>query len=230
MSTGEGGCCPNGMVMVEGMCMATDKIDEEVTSGGCGCHHSSGTDSDDADAEEDDEDENEMDRQEDIDIDLKIRYGQCYRLTTLPDGKEVGSNRENRVYTPGGLFKDIPFRVCRSTRDCSEGNGPDDDVVFASRSRFFLQDQMGKYNDPKSTPGWVSTSTKTRGVLKMKFTAKSDEATTFTGLMGDIMSSSCDDCSVLKVDGIPPMLQFSPVECAFTNQIDSDQRRMEDEL
>ncbi|THU90592.1 hypothetical protein K435DRAFT_781176 [Dendrothele bispora CBS 962.96] len=164
ISSGEGGCCPIGMLMIEGMCVDGDSPEAQKAKSkseggsGCGCHHHPSNDGGEeplmpaTHGHAEISDEEEMDFENNGIVDMKIRYGQCYRLVTVPSGKEIGSNRENTIYTPGGLFQGIPFRVCRSTRDCSGGNDPEADVVLSSKSLFYLQDQMGRYNDLVQLP------------------------------------------------------------------------------
>ncbi|KAK7436893.1 hypothetical protein VKT23_018913 [Stygiomarasmius scandens] len=232
ISTGEGGCCPIGMVMVDGMCVDKDSPEAkqhktESKTSGCGCHHHASLDSEAEDLDETDETGPEFADSDSSTVDLGIRYGQCYRLIVVPSGKEVGSNRENTVYTPGGLFTNIPFRVCKSPRDCV-GSMPDPDFVVSSQSRFYLQDQMGRYNDASATPGWVSSTT--RGPLKMKFTKENDDAASFVGTLST-NPEWCEEesgCIALKLSSIPLTLQFSYIECIFESETGSG--RVKDEL
>ncbi|KAK7054456.1 hypothetical protein VNI00_003654 [Paramarasmius palmivorus] len=107
---GEGGCCPIGMNMVDGMCAPHTEDKKEAAPGGCGCHSSRSLNEpvepivEAPKAVEDIPDGNETI------TDTGLFYGHCYTLS-LPDGREVGSNRENAIYTPGGLFQNIPFRM-----------------------------------------------------------------------------------------------------------------------
>ncbi|KAG1757114.1 hypothetical protein EDB19DRAFT_12715 [Suillus lakei] len=82
---------------------------------------------------------------------LGIKYGHCYVLS-FSDGQQLGTVRENTMYVKGGFFDDIPFKVCKSTNDCSPGKEVEVDEFF------YLQDQHGLYTDLKSTKGWIDNA------------------------------------------------------------------------
>ncbi|ESK88569.1 hypothetical protein Moror_3129 [Moniliophthora roreri MCA 2997] len=233
ISSGEGGCCPTGMIMVEGMCVdkatTTEGDEEKGKSGGCGCHSSSKTLSSDepmvsAAAVEASSEVVEDFQDDELDpTDIGIRYGRCYTLG-IADGRQIGSNRENAIYTPGGLFQDIPFRVCSSTSDCARRER---DEELTSKDSFVLEDQMGRYNDAKGTMGWVTSTL--RGVLKMMFTTDGDDASVFVAKR----NASCVDgdrpCGLL-LRGLPVELRFNETECWVEESAHTSFDRERDEL
>ncbi|KAJ8502523.1 hypothetical protein ONZ45_g11676 [Pleurotus djamor] len=82
------------------------------------------------------------------DTDLGIKYGHCYVLK-FSDGTQLGGDHDSPTYSKNGFFRDIPFKVCKTTTDCSLG-----DAVPTDGS-WFLQDQMGRPQDTAGTVGWV---------------------------------------------------------------------------
>jgi hypothetical protein len=81
--------------------------------------------------------------------------------------------RENTLYSKGGFFQDISFKVCKLTDDCSAGK-----TVEMGES-FYLQDQQGRYNDPKGTKGWIDTAS---GGAHIGFTLDAKTAGVFEGI------------------------------------------------
>ncbi|KIM83407.1 hypothetical protein PILCRDRAFT_7326 [Piloderma croceum F 1598] len=189
LSTGEGGCCPIGFRMVDGRCQSLPSVEnEEVAGKSCGCHSKS----------EPSPDDDERVTVPTVVADLTIKYGRCYVLS-FPDGREIGSNRENNVYTPSGLFQDRPFRVCRSTNDCSLGGN----VHY--KGQFYLEDQIGMHSDRGGKMGWVTTHEKGS---KMKFTLESSEATEYEGVM------KCAELGCpIRLSAVPQELHFNEVLC-----------------
>ncbi|KAJ8523381.1 hypothetical protein ONZ45_g152 [Pleurotus djamor] len=82
------------------------------------------------------------------DTDLGIKYGHCYVLK-FSDGTQLGGDHAAPTYSKNGFFRDIPFKVCKTTTDCSLG-----DAVPTDGS-WFLQDQMGRPQDAAGTVGWI---------------------------------------------------------------------------
>ena len=189
LSTGEGGCCPIGFHMMDGRCQSLVPVeDKETTSKSCGCHSkpdSSPIDGGGATVPT-------------VATDLAVEYGRCYTLS-FPGGKEIGSNRENNIYTPGGLFQDRPFRVCKSTNDCSFGGN------VPHKGRFYLEDQIGMHNDRNSRMGWITTHEKGS---KMKFTLETNEATEYEGIM-ECGEPGCP----IRLSAVPQELHFNEVLC-----------------
>jgi len=190
LSTGEGGCCLTGFHMVDGRCESSPvSVEKEEANGqSCGCHSKS----------EPSSLGDEIAPLPTLGVDLAIQYGHCYVLS-FPDGREVGSNRENNIYTPGGLFQDRPFRVCKSTKDCSLGDS------IPHEGRFYLEDQIGMHNDQAGTTGWITTHEKGSG---MKFTLESGEATEYVG----VMKCAEPGCPV-RLSSVPQELHFNEVHC-----------------
>jgi hypothetical protein len=81
--------------------------------------------------------------------------------------------RENTLYSKGGFFQDISFKVCKLTDDCSAGK-----TVEIGES-FYLQDQQGRYNDPKGTKGWIDNAS---GGAHIGFTLDAKTAGVFEGI------------------------------------------------
>ncbi|KAG2156684.1 uncharacterized protein EDB93DRAFT_1101536 [Suillus bovinus] len=102
---------------------------------------------------------------------LGIKYGRCYILS-FSDGQQLGTVRENTMYVKGGFFDDIPFKVCKSTNDCSRGKEVEMDEFF------YLQDQHGLYGDLKSTKGWIDNA---HNGDHLSFTFDVNKAGKFTG-------------------------------------------------
>jgi hypothetical protein len=189
LNTGEGGCCPSGSHMVDGQCQSLPPAEKkEAASKSCGCHAKS----------EPSPLENDTATLPTVPVDLTVQYGHCYVLS-FPDGREIGANRENTIYTPGGLFQDRPFRVCKSTNDCSSGGN----VPY--KGNFYLEDQIGMHNDHDGRMGWVTTHEKGS---KMKFTLKSTEATEYEGAM-----KCADPGCTIRLSGVPQELHFNEVLC-----------------
>ncbi|KAK1229947.1 hypothetical protein PQX77_006976 [Marasmius sp. AFHP31] len=202
ISTGEGGCCPLETVMVDGRCV------EKPPTSSCGCHSKVASDSDDEDAA-DTADQDKVAKKASVastsaDTPLGINYGNCYTLS-LTDGTPIGSNRENTIYTPDGLFQGIPFRVCHSTDGCN-GSGQ-----VRSTDPFYLQDRMGRHNDPEGKTGWVAESK--RGKLRIKFSWNEEEAQEFYAEKGE----TCGDEDCLKLDDVPLELVLSETDCSPWN-------------
>ncbi|KAJ8468938.1 hypothetical protein ONZ45_g17059 [Pleurotus djamor] len=82
------------------------------------------------------------------DHDLGIKYGHCYILK-FTDGTQLGADHDVNSYSKNGFFRDIPFKVCKSTTDCSVG-----DAVPTDGS-WYLQDQVGRPRDAAGTLGWI---------------------------------------------------------------------------
>ncbi|KDQ32897.1 hypothetical protein PLEOSDRAFT_164788 [Pleurotus ostreatus PC15] len=104
--------------------------------------------------------------------DLGIQYGHCYILK-FPDGTQLGSNHDGPAYAKDGFFKDIPFKVCRSTTDCALGEAVPTD------GQFLLQDQMGRPENAKGTIGWVDNGA---GGTHIKFNTNAAQAGVFEGI------------------------------------------------
>lgn len=82
--------------------------------------------------------------------DLGLEYGRCYTLS-FSDGTQFGAQRDNEhTYAKGGYFQNIPFKVCRSTTDCSESGRVPHGGAFS------LQDQAGRFDDPTGKLGWIN--------------------------------------------------------------------------
>jgi hypothetical protein len=103
---------------------------------------------------------------------LGIKYGHCYILS-FGDGKQLATVRENTFYSKGGFFHDIPFKVCKATDNCALGK-----TVEMGES-FYLEDQQGRYNDPKGTKGWIDNAS---GGAHIAFTLNAGAAGTFSGI------------------------------------------------
>ncbi|KAJ8590494.1 hypothetical protein M405DRAFT_816233 [Rhizopogon salebrosus TDB-379] len=103
---------------------------------------------------------------------LGIKYGHCYILS-FSDGQQLSTVRENTLYSKGGFFQDISFKVCKLTDDCSAGK-----TVEMGES-FYLQDQQGRYNDPKGTKGWIDNAS---GGAHIGFTLDAKTAGVFEGI------------------------------------------------
>ncbi|KAJ8073562.1 hypothetical protein PM082_011840 [Marasmius tenuissimus] len=204
ISTGEGGCCPLETVMVDGRCV------EKPPTSSCGCHSKVASDpGDDEEAVDTADWQDKVAKKASLastsaDTPLGINYGTCYTLS-LADGTPIGSNRENSIYTPDGLFQGIPFRVCRSTDSC-DGSGQ-----IWSTDPFYLQDRMGRFNDPEGKPGWVAESK--RGKLRIKFSWDEEEAQEFYAERGE----SCGNEDCLKLDEVPLELVLSETDCSPWN-------------
>ncbi|KAF9259958.1 hypothetical protein L218DRAFT_1003192 [Marasmius fiardii PR-910] len=221
ISTGEGGCCTLDAEMVDGECISITKLEKvkpEKKPCGCSSSSSSVTESASESEEGDDKDKEETSDEKVHDLNvpetaLGIHYGACYELS-LVDGAPVGSNRENGVYTPNGLFPGIPFRVCRSTDDCSETEG--EEGMVTSRTPFYLKDTVGRYNDPQGRMGWVGITELKE--LKMVFSWEEDDAEEFYAMKG----TTCGEKECLKLDGLPLELVFENAQCwgedAFLSQ------------
>ncbi|KAG1774067.1 hypothetical protein EV702DRAFT_1128195 [Suillus placidus] len=82
---------------------------------------------------------------------LGIKYGHCYILS-FSDGQQFSAVREKTMYVKGGFFDDIPFKVCKSTNDCSHGKEVEMDESF------YLHHQHGLYTDLTSTRGWIDNA------------------------------------------------------------------------
>jgi hypothetical protein len=176
--------------MVHGRCKESASTPPEEVHHDCGCHSESNNPSLQV--------VEQLPAVTTVTIDLSIRYGRCYQLA-LPNGHQVGSNRENSIYTPDGLFQNIPFRACRSTTDCATGG------IIPYNAKFYLQDQMGAYNDQHGRMGWVAGYS--RG-LRMKFTLDMREAVGFEGAM------KCEEQGCpLRLTGVPEDLHFTEVPC-----------------
>jgi len=191
LPTGEGGCCPFGYRMVDGQCQfsALAPKEEEKSGHSCGCHSASSSESLPL--------EDETANAPTVGVPLSIQYGRCYSLSV--GGTQIGSTRENTIYRIGGLFQEIPFRVCKSTTDCAVG----DTVPY--KGSFFLQDQIGRYNDPDGKMGWVAASEKGP---RIKFTLNRHEATEYQGAM-KCMEPGCP----IRLSGVPQELHFTKVVC-----------------
>jgi hypothetical protein len=174
--------------MVEGQCQPPSAEKKETASHSCGCHSKS-----DPSPLGD-----ETAALPTVAVDLAVQYGHCYVLS-FPDGREIGANRENNIYTPGGLFQDRPFRVCKSTNDCSLG----DNVPY--KGRFYLEDQIGMHNDQEGRMGWVSAHEKGS---RMRFTLESNGATEYEG----VMKCAEPGCPI-RLSGVPQELHFNEVLC-----------------
>jgi hypothetical protein len=176
--------------MVDGQCQAPQaSVEKEKESGkGCGCHSKSES-SPLADATA---------ALPTVPVDLAVQYGHCY-LLSFPDGREIGANRENNVYTAGGLFQDRPFRVCKSTNDCSSGG------YIPYRGIFYLEDQIGMHNDHEGRMGWVATHEKG---ARMKFTLNHGEAAQYEGAM-----KCAEPGCPMRLSGVPQELHFNEVLC-----------------
>ncbi|KAG2139598.1 uncharacterized protein EDB93DRAFT_1253011 [Suillus bovinus] len=103
---------------------------------------------------------------------LGIKYGHCYILS-FSDGEQLGIDRDHTDYKKNGFFVDIPFKVCKSTTDCSRGKDVETGEFFS------LQDQHGLYKDTTSTKGWINDAT---GGAHMEFTLDGTHAGKFTGI------------------------------------------------
>jgi len=126
---------------------------------------------------------------------LGIKYGHCYILS-FGDGSQLGSVRENVFYVKGGFFNDIPFKVCKSTDDCSPGK------TVQMGENFYLEDQQGRYNDPKGTKGWINNAA---NGMHIAFTLDAKTAGVFQG----IPSCAGGECAI-KVLGGPTLTPNSP--------------------
>lgn len=178
-----------GKRMVDGQCQDPAAIESKPSMGHtCGCHAKVASATD----------EEEVIPLSTVPVNLSISYGNCYKLT-FPDGKELGSNRENFLYTPGGLFQQIPFRICTSTRDCSIGGN------VTHKGKFYLEDRVGFYNDPEGKTGWIASHDKGS---RMQFTWDVYQAEQFEGAM--VCAEM--DCP-LRLSGVPKALRFSPIDC-----------------
>ncbi|KAG1885947.1 hypothetical protein F4604DRAFT_1723754 [Suillus subluteus] len=102
---------------------------------------------------------------------LGIKHGHCYILS-FSDGLQLGTVRENTMYVKGGFFDDIPFKVCKSTNNCSHGK------EVEMNESFYLQDQHGWYTDSKSTKGWIDNA---HNGDHLGFTFDANKAGRFTG-------------------------------------------------
>ncbi|KAG7096191.1 hypothetical protein E1B28_003641 [Marasmius oreades] len=208
ISLGEGGCCTLDTEMVDGECLSIDRPEKAMSKkGGCGCSGST-TANQEVNKSTETKEESEKEEEE-LDLNapeatFNIHYGSCYVLT-LVDGTPIGSNREHTIYTANGLFQDIPFKVCRSTDDCSAAGGVGD--VVTSRTPFYLKDTMGRFNDHEGKMGWVGYTE--RKELKMTFSWDEDDAEEFYATKG----ITCDDKECLKLYGLPLELVFSQTEC-----------------
>jgi hypothetical protein len=94
--------------MIDGRCSEPSQHanQEEPTANGrgCGCSSKNKPSEDEILDNTLVRSEADADHPEGDPIDLGIRYGRCYHLNLQDDNRQVGSNRENAVYTPGGLF------------------------------------------------------------------------------------------------------------------------------
>ncbi|KAJ8523374.1 hypothetical protein ONZ45_g159 [Pleurotus djamor] len=106
------------------------------------------------------------------DTDLGIKYGHCY-VIKFADGGELGSDLGAPTYSKGGYFRHIPFKVCKTTTDCSLG-----DVVPTDGS-WFLQDQIGRPQDTAGTVGWIDNGF---NGTHIKFNTNPAQAGLFKGL------------------------------------------------
>lgn len=77
---------------------------------------------------------------------LGIRYGKCYILKDT-SGSPLGRNNEGAYCSDGCEFRNLIFRVCKSTSDCHARNGRE--VPY--KQSWVLQDQTGFPN-----PWWWS--------------------------------------------------------------------------
>ncbi|KAJ8583557.1 hypothetical protein M405DRAFT_866921 [Rhizopogon salebrosus TDB-379] len=132
---------------------------------------------------------------------LGIKYGHCYILS-FGDGKQLSTVRENTLYSKGGFFHDIPFKVCKATDDCARGK-----TVEMGES-FYLEDQQGRYNDPKGTTGWIDNAS---GGAHIGFTLDAKAAGTFTG----IPTCAGGECAI-KVLGGPTKSGSAAATCPST--------------
>ncbi|KAG2037310.1 hypothetical protein BDR03DRAFT_383908 [Suillus americanus] len=103
---------------------------------------------------------------------LGIKYGHCYILS-FADGEQLGLDRDHTDYKKNGFFVDIPFKVCKSTTDCSRGKEVEQGEAFS------LQDQHGLYKDLLSTKGWINDAS---GGAHMEFTTDLNHVGKFTGV------------------------------------------------
>jgi hypothetical protein len=110
--------------------------------------------------------------------------------------------RENTLYSKGGFFHDIPFKVCKATDDCARGK-----TVEMGES-FYLEDQQGRYNDPKGTTGWIDNAS---GGAHIGFTLDAKAAGTFTG----IPTCAGGECAI-KVLGGPTKSGSAAATCPST--------------
>lgn len=188
ISTGDGGCCPIGLKMIDGECkhIASSPAQEE-SEHDCGCHSKSTSPPLD----------DEPVHIPTVKTPLSIHFGHCYNI--FIGEQQIGSTRENTLYRLGGLFQNIPFRICQSTGDCTIGSS----VKY--HERFYLQDQIGMYSDPEGQMGWVTAD---KRALKMRFTLNAYEAEGYQGAM------TCEKpgCTLI-LSGVPQEFHFNEVEC-----------------
>jgi hypothetical protein len=135
---------------------------------------------------------------------LGIKYGHCYILS-FSNGVQLATVRENTLYSKGGFFQDIPFKVCKKTDDCARGN-----IVQMGES-FYLEDQQGRYNDPKGTKGWIDNSA---GGAHIGFTLDATKAGVFEG----IPTCGGGECAI-KLLGGPTKSPNSPTCPVVTSGI-----------
>ncbi|KAF7439791.1 hypothetical protein PC9H_000127 [Pleurotus ostreatus] len=144
-ATKTGGCCTAGMIWLNGKCAPPPPRPtcKDLADPVCG-----------------DED------------DLGIQYGHCYILK-FADGTQLGADHAAPTYSKDGFFKDIPFKVCRSTTDCALAEAVPTDGTF------LLQDQMGRPEDATGAVGWVDNGA---GGTHIKFNTNGAQAGVFKGV------------------------------------------------
>ncbi|KAJ8523327.1 hypothetical protein ONZ45_g164 [Pleurotus djamor] len=127
--------------------------------------------------------------------DLGIRYGHCYILS-FADGSQLGAQRDNPTYAKGGYLQDVPFKVCQTTSHCSQG-------VVPRNGTFYLQDQVGRFDDPEGRLGWVDNGF---GGTNMKFVVSPKKA----GLFRGTPQCSRGGCSIKLQGGYTGQRGLSP--------------------
>ncbi|OJA07827.1 hypothetical protein AZE42_10707 [Rhizopogon vesiculosus] len=106
----------------------------------------------------------------------------------INDGQQLSTVRETPFYSKGGFFQDIPFKVCKSTDDCAPGK------IVEMGDSFYLEDQQGRYNDPKATKGWINNAANGAHIA---FTLDPKSA----GVFGGIPTCGGGECAIKVLGG-----------------------------